>query len=86
MHKYILSLLFITIGITFEFEELVYDTIEGGNAMVMVCVNLVNGTLSRPIQVNVQPKTFDPLVDTASRKTLFIYCMIYASSTILSHI
>ena len=40
-----------------------YDTIEGGTAMVMVCVNLVRGILSRSVQVNVQPKTFDPLVD-----------------------
>ena len=53
----------------FEFEQLVYDTSEGGFGMVMVCVNLVGGILSRSVQVDVMPKLFDPLVDSATRKT-----------------
>ena len=55
----------------FEFDELVYDTTEGGIPMVMVCVNLVSGVLAtRNVQVNVQPKPSDPPLDTATRKPL----------------
>ena len=39
--------------------------------MVMVCVNLVSGTLVlREVQVDVQPKPYDPALDTAERKLL----------------
>ena len=55
--------------VVYEFDELVYDTTEGGFPMVMVCVNLFSGILvSRSITVDVTPKTFDPLVDTATSK------------------
>ena len=41
--------------------------------MVMVCVNLVSGVLvSRDVQIDVQPKPSDPLLDTATRKLLII--------------
>ena len=51
----------------FELEELEYGTTEGGVAMVMVCVNQISGILvTRSIQVDVQPKPIDPLIDTAT--------------------
>ena len=56
------------VDIVFEFEELTYDTTEGGFGMVMVCVNLVSGILSRSVQVEVVPKPTDPLLDSATRK------------------
>ena len=57
--------------VVFELEELVYDTTEGGIPMVMVCVNLISGILvSRSITVDVAPKAFDPLVDTATSEEL----------------
>ena len=58
-----------TVDIVFEFDELVYNTTEGGLPMVMVCVNLVSGVLAlRDIQIDVQPKLFDPALDSADRK------------------
>lgn len=56
----------IFLDIVLEFEELVYNTTEGGLGMVMVCINLVSGILSRPVDVDVQPKPSDPLLDTAT--------------------
>lgn len=57
------------VDVVFELEQLVYDTTEGGIPMVMVCVNLLSGILvSRSITVDVAPKAFDPLVDTATSK------------------
>jgi hypothetical protein len=52
--------------IVFEFDQLVYDTTEGGFGMVMVCVNLVSGILSRSVQLEVLPKPSDPLIDSAT--------------------
>lgn len=67
-----------TIDIQFEFDELIYDTTEGGIPMVMVCVNLVSGVLAlRDIQVNVQPKASDPVLDSATRKLLCIHQQYY---------
>ena len=41
--------------------------------MVMVCVNLVSGTLVlREVQVDVQPKPYDPVFDSAERKLYFV--------------
>jgi hypothetical protein len=69
------------IDIEFEFDELIYDTTEGGVAMVMVCVNLVSGVLAlRDVQVDVQPKPFDPALDSADRKLIHDYI---ASTTII---
>ena len=50
----------------FEFDELVYDTTEGGFVAVMVCVNLVSGILvTRNIQVDIRPKDFNAAIDSA---------------------
>ena len=55
--------------VVLEFGELVYNTTEGGIPMVMVCVNIFSGILvSRSITVDVTPKPFVPLVDTATSK------------------
>ena len=64
--------------ITFEFDQLVYDTSEGGFGMVMVCVNLVGGILSRPVQIDVLPKPSDPLIDSATRKSHIGFWFWYA--------
>ena len=73
------------LDIVFEFDELVYDTTEGGIPMVMVCVNLVSGVLAtRNVRVDVQPKPYDPLVDTADRKPL--YTIYYSSNTFITFV
>ena len=44
--------------------------------MVMVCVNLVSGVLAlRDIQVDVQPKPYNPALDSAERK---LFCKTYS--------
>lgn len=57
---------FLSADIVFEFDQLTYETTEGGITMVMVCVNLVSGILSRDVQLQVQPKLSDPLLDSAT--------------------
>lgn len=59
--------------VVFEFADLIYNTTEGGFGMVMVCVNLISGVLaSRTIQVDVDPKPSDPLLDTATGKGVMV--------------
>ena len=64
----------IVTDILFEFDQLIYNTTEGGVPIVSVCINLVSGVLAvRGIQVDVQPKLPTPASDTASRKLLCIH-------------